>query len=549
MYSLWLLLAFLPNLIEGRRLRASGYTSSYVFLTVTNLETKKEVQLCANYLQFKIRRIAEDVEKAQPVGLSFWRNRFNETRVCPLPSGAEKTLRYNGTAVPLLYRIDDDGTSCTKPFIDDVSGFRNASQFEGIVENKDLSKLQLKFHRPLPRVVDFSIVIICLLALGSVAGGGVWAFFRHRAGKDKILASLSTPTCSSNYSSSSREDNKRKCLAEHYSSLAIVVLMIILVAVLMIGFFLRPLLVFIFNILLVIFGTVSVYGCTMAVLSCCSLCECCNSRLFVTSFEHRWLPKGRPNVLQFIVFILSLSLCVTWFVYRRAPYAFILLDFINVTLCLEILKTLRLPSLKWITSLMLCMFVYDIVMVFGTPYITRNGCSIMLEVATGIDCSSGDEGYPMPPIDAISPEKVPHFDLMMSCIDLNIEKSFQMTILGLGDIIIPGYLVSHCFTMNGFSERSRIAYGLLCSIGYGVGLIVTFLSLILMDTAQPALIYLVPCTLVPICIMAYIKGQLRLMWYGIDDLADPTAALRENEVEETRTSSGTNPDGSSVTVT
>lgn len=56
---------------------------------------------------------------------------------------------------------------------------------------------------------------------------------------------------------------------------------------------------------------------------------------------------------------------------------------------------------------MLCMFIYDAVMVFVTPFITRNGCSVMLEVATGIDCSSsGADGYPMPPIDAALPEKV-----------------------------------------------------------------------------------------------------------------------------------------------
>lgn len=82
----------------------------------------------------------------------------------------------------------------------------------------------------------------------------------------------------------------------------------------------------------------------------------------------------------------------------------------------------------------------------------------MLEVATGIDCSTSNSvGYPMPPIDANLPEKVipmanvenaifqfpmlmqvMHFDPMMECFDLEVERGFQMTILGLGDIIIPG---------------------------------------------------------------------------------------------------------------
>ncbi|VDM64548.1 unnamed protein product [Angiostrongylus costaricensis] len=220
-----------------------------------------------------------------------------------------------------------------------------------------------------------------------------------------------------------------------------------------------------------------------------------------------------------IVFLLSLTLCVLWFIYRRTPYAFILLDFINVTLCLHILKSLRLPSLKWITTLMLCMFVYDAVMVFATPYMTRNGCSIMLEVATGIDCSTSGSD------------------------DLDIEKGFQMTILGLGDIIIPGYLITHCFTMGGISERSRIAYGILCSIGYSIGLIVTFFALAFMNMAQPALIYLVPCTLVPICVMACVKGQLCLIWHGSKDLTDSVASLKSNAAEETGHSSSPSAEG------
>ncbi|VDM55364.1 unnamed protein product [Angiostrongylus costaricensis] len=475
-------------------------------MTVKNVDTKEEVRLCANYLQFKIRRIAADAESAQPVGLSFWRNHFNETRVCPLPFGAEQALQYNGTAVPLLYRIDDDGTPCTRNFTHGLSGFRNASQFEivivlkyyrtmfkgplylsrtimllqvdqlkrygaenailllekgrlydqtrwhdylfsdfydpyineysaiptyflyyhvfqesvlGLMKNSDLSKLQLKFHRPAPELIDFSMLVIWILAVGSVTGGGIWAFFRHRAGKDNIHASLSAPECSPRSSrDNSTYGNKHKCCTRYANFLVIVFLMILLVAILMIGFFFRTLLgikcyliinfcsyfctyfdekkmiranlfpVTFFNIMLVAFGTMSVYGCTMALLSC-------------------WLPKRGPSFLQMIVFLLSLTLCVLWFIYRRTPYAFILLDFINVTLCLHILKSLRLPSLKWITTLMLCMFVYDAVMVFATPYMTRNGCSIMLEVATGIDCStSGSDGYAIPPIDAALPEKV-----------------------------------------------------------------------------------------------------------------------------------------------
>ncbi|KHJ77533.1 signal peptide peptidase, partial [Oesophagostomum dentatum] len=319
---------------------------------------------------------------------------------------------------------------------------------QGLVNGTDVSKLQLKFHRPPPYPFDFSMLIMWLLAVGCVAGGGTWAFFRHRAGKDITVVSTS-PACSSQSSpSDSNAELRKKRIAFYSSFLAIAILMVILVGILMIGFFFRPVLVAFFNVMLVLFGSISVYGCIMALFSNCSLCECCSARL-CAGIQHRWLPKGRPNILQLTVFICSFVLCLVWFLERRTPYAFILLDFINVTLCLHILKSLRLPNVMWITVLMICMFIYDAVMVFVTPYLTSNGCSVMLEVATGIGCSSdGNDGYPMPPVDAALPEKfpmlmqVPRFDPMISCVDLAIEKNFQMTILGLGDIIIPGK--QHC---------------------------------------------------------------------------------------------------------
>ncbi|VBB33832.1 unnamed protein product [Acanthocheilonema viteae] len=118
----------------------------------------------------------------------------------------------------------------------------------------------------------------------------------------------------------------------------------------------------------------------------------------------------------------------------------------------------------------------------------------MIEVASGTDCSKANGGYLIAPINTDIPEKFPMLfqvprlsDPMISCIDLEIEKGFHPVILGLGDIIIPGY---------------------------GIGLIVTFIALTLMETAQPALIYLIPFTLGPIIILALIRKEFKLLWTG-----------------------------------
>ncbi len=45
-------------------------------------------------------------------------------------------------------------------------------------------------------------------------------------------------------------------------------------------------------------------------------------------------------------------------------------------------------------------------------------------------------------------------------------------------------------------------------------MVVTFAALIMMKQAQPALIYLVPLTLVPVFIAALVKKQFGILWRG-----------------------------------
>ncbi|KAK5982792.1 hypothetical protein GCK32_013812 [Trichostrongylus colubriformis] len=251
----------------------------------------------------------------------------------------------------------------------------------------------------------------------------------------------------------------------------------------------------------------------MEVLSCVPLCQCCSrdvcreagvwcvctdvcmtSRLSVSPEKQvGWLSCA----IEFTVCMLSLGVCIIWFIYRRSPYAFILLNFINVTICLIVAVVVRLPNVQSIAVCMIIMFVHDVVMVFVTPFFTREGCSVMEEFVTGIACSSRNtERYPIAPIDAPLPEpfpfimQVPIVVPMEPCVDLDIEKGFKMAFLTLSDILVPGMLVAHCFVMDSFSEPNRIFYGVLCSIGYGFGLILMSVASVLMDMGQPALLYL-----------------------------------------------------------
>lgn len=53
-----------------------------------------------------------------------------------------------------------------------------------------------------------------------------------------------------------------------------------------------------------------------------------------------------------------------------------------------------------------------------------------------------------------------------------------------------------------------------CTIAYGIGLLVTFMALALMQRGQPALLYLVPCTLVTSCALALWRRELGMFWTG-----------------------------------
>merc|ERR1712228_131756 len=66
-------------------------------------------------------------------------------------------------------------------------------------------------------------------------------------------------------------------------------------------------------------------------------------------------------------------------------------------------------------------------------------------------------------------------------------------------------------------------YWVITTVAYILGLIATFISLFVMNSAQPALLYLVPFTLIPTIIVAWIRGDLPAMWEG-----DNKAVVRRN---------------------
>ena len=51
-------------------------------------------------------------------------------------------------------------------------------------------------------------------------------------------------------------------------------------------------------------------------------------------------------------------------------------------------------------------------------------------------------------------------------------------------------------------------------IGYSIGLMMANVAVYVMDMGQPALLYLVPCTLGVFCAVSHREGTLPMMWRG-----------------------------------
>lgn len=222
-----------------------------------------------------------------------------------------------------------------------------------------------------------------------------------------------------------------------------------------------------------------------------------------TKIPRRLIPcyTGTIQIRHVVLVIFSVGVTTAWLVFRNMPWSWALQDVLGVAFSLNMLRTLRLPNLMICCVLLVMLFFYDIFFVFVTPFLTMKGESVMVEVARGV--ADTHEQLPMV-------LRIPH----LSSEPLSVCYS-QFSLLGFGDILVPGLLVSYChaFDLLHHSKPTRLYYivSLCC---YGIGLLVTFVALYLMDTAQPALLYLVPCTLIPVVLISLCKGEFLAMWRG-----------------------------------
>jgi len=212
--------------------------------------------------------------------------------------------------------------------------------------------------------------------------------------------------------------------------------------------------------------------------------------------------KGRANIFSLAWRTPSLLLMpvsvIPSALYRYSPAgrrSALLTDMLSLSFSHNALSLLKIDSFKTGTALLSGLFVYDIWWVFGTR--------VMVEVATTLDV----------PIKLLWPKSLSFSD----------ESGFTM--LGLGDVVIPGAFVSlalrydyhrHLKSSKTGSSFSK-PYFHASLVAYVAGLLTTMTVMHVFKAAQPALLYLSPACILSFVLTGLLRGELLDAWKWIDE--------------------------------
>ncbi|XP_075539889.1 signal peptide peptidase-like 2A [Dermacentor variabilis] len=223
------------------------------------------------------------------------------------------------------------------------------------------------------------------------------------------------------------------------------------------------------------------------------------------------------EVRQVALLAFGIFVAISWFLLRRNDtFGWILQDVLGIAFCINMLKSFHLPNLKLLSLLLSLLLIYDVFFVFITPFLRANRESVMVEVAKG--------GSVM--------ETLPMVIKFPRIVRGPYQKCFllKFSILGLGDILAPGLLLSYCHAFDLLALGKKF-YFYISSASYGLGMVATFAALELMHNAQPALLYLVPFTIIPTVTTAWFKGHLFAIWNGVKL---PDSSSRQQASDESK---------------
>ena len=238
-------------------------------------------------------------------------------------------------------------------------------------------------------------------------------------------------------------------------------------------------------------------------------------------------PEGAEvNLLNVITFILGALVGCIYFLKKN----WILNNILGMAFSIFGIENLMLGEYKVGLILLSLLFFYDIFWVFYTP--------VMVSVAKNI------EG----PVKLMFPKLKEDIEKLRK--EKGDDKEYEgkaynpreYNMIGLGDIVIPGVYVALMLRFDiylykkakkdisqfGFSFKN-MKYFITTFVFYNLGIILTLFVMYFFNHAQPALLYLVPCTLFSSSLLALQQNDIKELWkFNEEKLGEKD----ENEEEE-----------------
>uniref|UniRef100_F6Z7M0 Arginine/serine-rich coiled-coil protein 2 n=1 Tax=Xenopus tropicalis TaxID=8364 RepID=F6Z7M0_XENTR len=363
-------------------------------------------------------------------------------------SGAKLLLVASKEGLPFLADNKSDYKSLTIPIA--YIRYRDVKDMKPSLG----SSVRVTLYSPALPKFDFSMLLIFLISVFTVALGGYWSG----------LSELPSPPGTETEGRKKKDDNVT------FTPLTVIFFVVICCVMLLLLYFFYKWLVYVIIAVFCLASATSLFNCLSAIIQNipygkCRI-SCCNKS---------------AEVRLFFLAAFCIAVSVTWVVFRNEDrWIWILQDILGIAFCLNFIKTLRMPNFKACVILLGLLLLYDVFFVFITPFITKLPVVI----------------------------RVPRLEFSANTL---CQMSFSL--LGFGDIIVPGLLVAYCRRFDVRSTSSMIYY-ICCTIAYAVGMVLTFIVLTLMKMGQPALLYLVPCTLLTSSVIAWRRKEMKKFWNG-----------------------------------
>ncbi|CAG8525159.1 8376_t:CDS:2 [Scutellospora calospora] len=206
-----------------------------------------------------------------------------------------------------------------------------------------------------------------------------------------------------------------------------------------------------------------------------------------------------------VIHLVSLFFSIILTAFYVATKNWVASNIFGLAFAFNAIQMLSLDSFKTGMILLGGLFFYDIFWVFGTE--------VMVTVAKSFDA----------PIKVVWPKQ---------WTTLQPDEALQFTMLGLGDIVVPGIYVALClrFDHSNYIKKNPNAsrystfptpYFRNCFTAYILGLVTTIIVMHTFKAAQPALLYLSPACILSVLITGIMKDQLKDVFsYSADDKKD-----------------------------